>query len=562
MTPRPWIAAALVLIVILAASGLASAQTITTFVPAPDGTPLATDVYLPAVGSSWPVVLIRTPYGKDSKQLECLAFTLAGFACVAQDTRGRFESGGTDTVFRNDGPDGRAAVDWVADQSWCNGSIGTYGGSAEGITQYALAPGANPALKCMLPAVATPSIRDHAFLQGGALRTALVETWLAEQGSLFFLDDLKAHRLLDDWWQRLDFLGGTAAVTTEVLHVGGWYDVFQQGAIDGFRAYQQRGGSGARGRQHLIMGPWTHGGNAGELDYGVDPEELLMSVVPPWFEHCLKSVSNEVDDWPAVSVYLMGAVGEPGAPGNTWVDLAGWPPAARTLPLYLDVAGGLRMSLPATGETALVIDPGDPVPTLGGGNLFPWLEVDGREMGAGSYDQRAIESRDDVLVFSTDVLDESVTVMGRVRARLWVRPDTPDLDLAVRLTDVYPDGRSMLVLDGVQRARMRCSADRECFLTPGEPAEIVVDLWSTAIVFNAGHRIRVDVSGTNAPRFEVNPNDGSDLDNPDGRIVARPVLLHGAGAPSRLELPVPAPPRRPAGRRSGASGASALFNPR
>lgn len=548
MRSRSGITAASVLAVMVAASGLASAQTITTSVPAPDGTSLATDVYLPAAGSSWPVVLIRTPYGKDSKQLECLLFTQAGYACVAQDTRGRFASGGTDTVFRDDGPDGRAAVDWVADQPWCNGSIGTYGGSAEGITQYALAAGANPALKCMLPALATPSTRDHAYLQGGALRAALVETWLADQGSLFFLDELKEHRLLDDWWQPLDFLAQPAAVTAEVLHVGGWYDVFQQGAIDAFRSYQMHGGSGARGRQHLVVGPWTHGGAAGELDYGVDPEELLTALVVPWFEHCLEGSLNEVDDWPAVSVYLMGAVAEPGAPGNTWVDLAGWPPAARTLPLYLDVAGGLRRSLPATGETALVIDPGDPVPTLGGANLFPWLEVDGREMGAGAYDQRPIEARGDVLVFSTDVLEEPLTVMGRVRARLWVQPDTPDLDLVVRLTDVYPDGRSMLLLDGIQRARMRCAADRECFLTPGEPAEIVVDLWSTAIVFNAGHRIRVDISGTNAPRFEVNPNDGSDLDHPDGRIVARPVLLHGAGAPSRLELPMPVVPRRPAGR--------------
>lgn len=543
------------------APGLAAAQTLTTFVLAPDGTPLATDVYLPVSGSEWPVVLIRTPYGRSSKQLECLLLTAAGFACVAQDTRGRFDSGGDDTVFRDDGPDGRATLEWIVDQPWCDGRVGTYGGSAEGITQYALAPGADPALGCQLAALATPSLWEHAFLQGGVLRTALVENWLADQGSLGFLDQYKAHRIRDDWWQPVDFLGHPETVRVQGLHIGGWYDIFLQGTIDAYRAYGQRGGHGARGRQYLVIGPWTHGGDAGELDYGVDPEALLLSLVPPWFEHCLSGESNEVDSWPGALVYLMGAVGEPGAPGNEWLELGGWPPPSRTLPLYLAGGGALASLPPPTGETVLTIDPNDPVPTLGGANLHPWLEVDGREMGAGSFDQRSIEARDDVLVFSSEVLDQPVTVMGRIRARIWLRPDTPDLDLAVRLTDVYPDGRSMLVLDGIQRARMRCADDRECPLTPGEPAELVVDLWSTALVFNAGHRIRVDISGTNAPRFEVNPNDGTDLDRPGARIVARPALLFGAGTPSRLELPVPVAPRRPGGRRTTQGHVSAAPRP-
>ncbi len=526
----------------------APAQQISTFVPAPDGTLLATDVYLPPIGSSWPVVLIRTPYGKDQHLVDCTGFSLSGFVCVAQDTRGRFASGGVDTVFRDDGPDGRATVDWIVEQPWCNGSIGTFGGSAVGITQYALAPGAHPALKCQLAALATPSVRDHAFLQGGALRTALVETWLSDQGSIGFLDEMKAHRLDDEWWQPLRFLDEPEAVNTTFLHVGGWYDVFQQGAIDAYLTYHNEGGHGARDSQYLVMGPWTHGGDAGELDYSSDPEALLLSLVLPWFDHCLKGVSNEVESWPPVSVFLMGAVGERGAPGNRWVGLPDWPPEALSLPWYLSAGGGLRPNPPPAGETVVTIDPIDPVPTLGGANLHPWLEVAGREMGAGSYDQRSIESREDVLTFTTAALERPLTVMGRVQAYLWIRPNTPDLDLAVRLTDVYPDGRSMLVLDGVQRARMRCADDRECFLIPGEPAELVIDLWSTAIVFNTGHRIRIDVSGTNAPRFEPNPNDGTDLDQPDTRIVARPALLFGADTPSRLELPVVIEPRLGVGR--------------
>jgi predicted acyl esterase len=534
----------------MVAASIGTAQQISTFVSAPDGTQLATDVYLPVGSSPWPVVLVRTPYGKDGHLTDCIAFSLSGYACVVQDTRGRFASEGTDTVFRDDPADGRATLDWIANQWWCNGSIGTYGGSAEGITQYAMAPGANSALRCQLVAVATPSPRDHAFLQGGVLRSALVENWLEGQGSLDFLDELKAHRLADDWWLEMDFLADPSTIDTAVLHFGGWYDIFEQGTLDAFHVYENEGGEGARGRQFLFMGPWTHAGDAGELDYSPDAESELLSLAFPWFDHCLKGVSNEVESWPAVSAFIMGAVGESGAPGNRWVALNNWPPKAPAIPLYLNASGELQRVLPFAEETTLTIDPLNPVPTLGGANLFPWVEVDGREMGAGSFDQRPIEARDDVLVFTTGPLEAPLTVMGRIRAHLWIRPDTPDLDLAIRLTDVYPDGRSMLVVDGIQRARMRCGDDRECFLDEGEPAELVVDLWSTAIVINAGHRIRIDISGTNSPRFEVNPNDGSDLNDPDALIVARPALLFGAETPSRLELPILPAPRQPGGGRS------------
>jgi putative CocE/NonD family hydrolase len=196
----------------------------------------------------------------------------------------------------------------------------------------------------------------------------------------------------------------------------------------------------------------------------------------------------------------------------------------------------------------LVSDPSDPVPTLGGANLHPSLIVDGREMGDGPQDQRSIEARSDVLTFTTETLVQPVTVMGPVRAKVWLVPDTPDLDLAVRLTDVYPDGRSMLVLDGIQRARMRCGDEAECMLIPGEPVELTVELWSTALVFNAGHRIRISVSGSNSPRFEVNPNDGLDLNLETPGQVAQPRLLFGVDHPSRLELPVLPLVRRVGGR--------------
>ena len=536
------------IVALVASAAPAPAQDLQVTIPAADGTPLATDVYLPFGSGPWPVILIRTPYDKDGMWEVCLAFKLLSYACVAQDTRGRFDSGGDDTVFRDDADDGRVTVEWVADQPWCDGHIGTFGGSAFAIPQYLLAPGADPALRSIAPVVATPDLYHHAFIQGGAIRESLAVNWLQGQGADAFYEEVRRHRLQDAWWDPVEVLAHAGSVHAAGLHVGGWYDIFGQGILDGFSTLQEDGGSGAIGRQHLMMGPWTHNDlfsrRAGALTYPANAVLDPLAVLLPWYEATLRGDPSAIDDWPPVRAYLMGAVGEPGAPGNVWIDLDRWPPLASTRELFLTGDGGLDGVVPAAGALELVADPSDPVPTLGGANLFPDLIVDGRPMGDGPQDQRPIEERSDVLVFTTEPLAEPLAVVGPVRCVLWLVPDTPDLDLAVRLTDVYPDGRSMLVLDGVQRARMRCADDRECLLTPGEPLEVAVELWSTAIVFNAGHRIRLDVSGSNWPRFEVNPNDGGDLNVPTAPVVARPLLRFGADFPSRLELPVLPSPRR------------------
>lgn len=539
------------LVVALTTPMPASGQTFVT-VDADDGTPLATDIYRPFGSGPHPVILIRTPYGRDGWVETCFAFSILGYACVAQDTRGRGDSGGEDTVFRDDADDGRATIEWLTDQSWCDGNIGMFGGSAFAITQYLPAPGADSALRSIAPVVATPDLYHHAFLQGGAIREALAVNWLDGQGSGFFYEEVLQHRVKDAWWDALEVLEHVGSINTAGLHVGGWYDIFGQGTLDAFTEFREDGGSGAVGWQHLVIGPWTHGGlfsnNSGVLTYpanaALDPLDLLL----PWYDATLRGDTSEIEDWPAARVYLMGAVGEPGASGNQWIDLDQWPPPVRPRHFYLSDTSSLSMRLPQPGELILTSDPSNPVPTLGGANLHPSLEVDGREMGDGPMDQRPIEARSDVLTFSTDPLVQPVTVMGPVRAKVWLVPDTPDLDLAVRLTDVYPDGRSMSVLDGIQRARMRCGDEAECLLIPGEPVELTVELWSTALVFNTGHRIRISVSGSNWPRFEVNPNDGLDLNLQTPGQVAQPRLLFGEGHPSRLELPVLPMARRVGGR--------------
>ena len=324
------------LVVVVAVAMPASGQVSTT-VYADDGTPLATDVYRPFGSGAHPVILIRTPYGRDGWVEPCLAFAILGYACVAQDTRGRGDSGGEDTVFRDDADDGRATIEWVAEQSWCDGNIGMFGGSAFAITQYLPAPGADSALRSISPVVATPDLYHHAFLQGGAIREALDVNWLNGQDSAFFYDEVREHRLKDAWWDPVEVLEHVGSIHAAGLHVGGWYDIFGQGTLDAFTELQMIGGSGAAGRQYLIMGPWTHGGlftnSIGALTYPSNAVRDPLDMLLPWYDATLRGDTSELDDWPAARVYLMGAVGEAGAPGNEWIDLDQWPPPVRPRPL-------------------------------------------------------------------------------------------------------------------------------------------------------------------------------------------------------------------------------------
>jgi predicted acyl esterase len=425
ISSRSWARFAAALLVVATAAPCV-AQDFSTFVETDDGTLLATHVYRSFGDGPWPVVLIRTPYDKDSLWEVGLALALLGYAAVIQDTRGRFDSSGVDTVFRDDAEDGRATLDWITEQEWCNGNIGTFGGSAFAITQYLLAPGADAALRSIMPVVATPDLYHHAFVQGGAVREALAYNWLEDQGSLYMFDEILDHRFKDEWWDPVEVIAHSEQVTAAGLHVGGWFDIFGQGTLNAFTELQHRGGSGAEGRQYLVMGPWSHGSlgerEVGELRFPSNAELDPLDLVVPWFGHTLKGRRNEVENWPAVQVYLMGAADEPEAPGNQWLELDEWPPTARREHLHLDADGRLSEIVAADGELELVIDPDDPVPSLGGANLHPGLEVDDRVMGDGPHDQRPVEQRADVLTFTTGVLHQPLTVMGPVSATLDVDP--------------------------------------------------------------------------------------------------------------------------------------------
>lgn len=506
-----------------------------------DGVKLATDLHLPPGNGPWPVLLIRTPYSRVKAAGLGRLGLVGGYAVVIQDVRGRFDSEGDNLPFLFDGwgaqQDGVDTCKWVLAQTWCNGNIGTYGGSALGITQLLTAAAEPPGVKCQWIGVAAADMYSEISHVGGAFTHQLTANWL--KGAAFnpkALDLNLDHPNYDEYWAGLNATARVAKVTLPAVLQGGWYDVFQQGTINAFVARQTLGGEGARGRQKLIIGPWTHGGAGaptGELTYPASARRL-----PPqapnevsWFAYWLKGEHNGAADAPAVCYYTMGAVGEPGAPGNAWHTAAKWPVDSTPTPLYLQPDGTATFAPPPANGVSrkYLYDPTKPVPTLGGCNLYP---------PAGTTDQRKAESRPDVLVFTTAPLEAPLELTGRLTATLWVASSAQDTDFTAKLTDVYPDGRSMLVDDGILRLRFRNSVEQPEPLVPGQAYEVKVDLWSTSLVFNRGHRLRVAISSSNYPRFDANPNAGPPFARGAAPTPCTNTLFLDAAHPSRLLLPV------------------------
>lgn len=521
-----------------------------------DGTRLATDVYLPSEGKGpWPAIFVRTPYNKNAGgESMAAAVGKKGYALVCQDIRGRFESEGTGTLlFVSDGwgrnQDGHDSLAWIARQPWCDGKIGTWGGSALGITQNLMAPGAPDSLKAQYVQVACSDFYRQTVFQGGAFRKELAEDWLsAIKADPVNLKAFIAHYKYDELWEQLRPEGQASRVNAPAIFSGGWYDIFGQGTINSFVGIQNHGRPGARGKCRLIMGPWAHGSLA-ELKYpanSADPGEAADGL--RFFDHWLKGSDNGVVRDKPVHYYVMGDPTDPAAPGNFWRAADDWPPPAQPTRFYFHPDGRLAAGdrPVGTGKRSYRYDPRNPVPTIGGQNLT---------QAKGPMDQRKVEGRDDVLLFTSEALTAPVEVTGRISARLFVSSDCPDTDFTVKLTDVYPDGRSMLVTDGILRARFRKSFRREDFLKPGEVYELAVDLWSTSLIFAKGHRIRVAVSSSNSPRFEPNPNTGKPLRADNETRIATNTLYLSERYPSHIVLPIYAGPDRLAGAYSRGSGA-------
>lgn len=503
-----------------------------------DGAKLATDVVLPEGDGPFPTVLVRSTY---NRPLEPAAlFNANGVAYVVQHTRGRGDSEGRDLAFEDDGwgelRDGADTVDWIRDQEWSNGKVGTFGASALGITQTRLA-GATTHVTAQAIWVAATNFYGQLSYQGGVFRKSLCEGWLRAQKSPHVIRRWKAHPAYDDFWKEFNADARVATTTAAAVHVGGWWDIFQRGTVNGFVERQHRGGEGARGNQKLILGPWLHGPTRkpGDLklhdNFNYDFMQYSARLLSNWLVE-----PNGIMDEPAVHYYTLGDVEADDAPGNEWRTADDWPPyPIEETKLYLAADGALsRDAADAKGDTSFLFDPADPVPTQGGANLFA------NEIPTGPIDQLIHGDTDRIVKFTTAPLEEPVEFSGTVKAVLYISTTGVDTDFTAKLIDVYPDGREFAMLDGIQRVKFRNGFEEPDYLPKGEIGRVEIDLWDISLIVDKGHRIALHISSSNYPRFEVNPNNGDDFPDDDNAIAVTNTVHWGPEMPSALILPTPA----------------------
>lgn len=528
-----------VLVIVLFSIGVANAVIyVPLTIPMRDGVNLATDFYLPNGWNwdRWPVLLIRTPYNKLNLAAIGLWADEYNIIVAIQDMRGRFASEGEDTIFQSDGwgelQDGLDTVNWIH-TFFSNGNIVTWGASALGIVQYLLAGAAPWGIGGQVVFAASPDLYEHAFYPGGVFRKKDIEDWLSAQGSLFKLPELRAHRTKDEYWEGVNLDNRVEVLGPPAYHIGGWFDLFSQGTIDAYMLYKEGGAP----HQYLVMGPWSHGtpytNVQNELTFPTNAKQYWGPFQEdPSITFLKRALKGQLGifDRPSVTYYVMCDVDAyPNAPGCEWRTADNWPPAeTKEVKLYLMPDKTLYVDEPSEFEFTYVYDPNDPTPTVCG--LFLTLPTAPCDL-SDDYDTRS-----DVLYFETPVLPQPVEVTGRVYLDLKVKSDREDTDFVAFLVDVYPDGRKMLFLHGIMRARFREGFDKEVPLIPNQPAQLTIDLWSTSLVFNTGHKIGLYIASANYPGFDKNLNNGINASPFDPPLVATNTVITGAN--SVLRLPV------------------------
>jgi uncharacterized protein len=530
-------------------------------VPMRDGVRLSANVYLPTARAQVPAVLVRTPYGKGSSLIpNYQAFVDQGYAVVIEDVRGRYGSEGAFEPLTQEPQDGDDTINWIARQPWSNGKVGMIGGSYLGIAQWKAALRNNPHLKAIFPVVSgDDDYRDRFYSTGGAVKLGHRLEWLAENQKVSgyhpdfnqFIWHLPLrtadqaatgrtvpsyaqameHPSFDAFWRAISTRDHLEEIHIPVFAVGGWYDNYAESDLDAYAALHKSAGS-----NRVLIGPWPHNMSYKfqDADFGPEAAVPVRRLQLEWFDQWLKGKDSALTSTPPVQVFLMGS--------NQWLDFRDWPPAdARPKELYLDSEGhanglqgdGVLRAGVSSGdeEDRFTYDPRVPVPTQGGAvccnpGVFPW----------GPLDQQNIEKRADVLVYSTPPLHSDLEVVGPVKVVLYVASSARDTDFTAKLVDVFPDGYARILTDGILRLRYRDSLERAAPANPGDTYQITIDAGVTANLFRKGHRLRLEVSSSNFPRFDRNPNTGGSIADETRLLKASQVIYHGRRHPSRVEL--------------------------
>jgi predicted acyl esterase len=556
-----WIGA--ILLGLTFCTGVVSAQTEkyrteTVSVIMTDGTQLVTDIYLPVEDGNFPTILARTPYGSINKAFLGEFFAAIGYAVVVQNVRGTNGSQGQFFPFAYEREDGLETLDWIEDQGWCNGKIGLWGVSYQGYGAFQMAATGHPALAAMFHNSSWADLQPfmahggafhlmahlrwfvaYAFQQsgqpvppeeawGGIFRTVPLNQFF--QGTDAAMDEMVA--------EGYDY----AAVNIPVFHISGWYDyIYPNTLIE----YEQLAKHSRKGNaQKLIVGPWAHNGvlggqtKVGDDEFGPEVKigiEKTLEMCLQWFDFHMKDIKNDIAKDNPVRIFVMGE--------NRWHEFDTWPPGEVAYQIWhidasgpansVEGAGAISRNAPGGSETdKFTFDPENPVPTNGGANshFFP--------KNLGAKDQQEIEKRNDVLVYTSEPLEKDLLLVGPIKTILYASTEGKDSDFTAKLVEVGADGTARNVEDGIIRASFRDPANAPQLLEPGKVYKFEIDMGATARLITAGSRLRLEISSSNFPKYDRNPNTGEDPFSATEFVPVEQTIYHSPEYSTHLILPV------------------------
>lgn len=527
-----------------------------------DGVALATDVYLPDdSGGPFPTLLVRDIYSNGTsavRQRYARLATANGYAFVLQICRGRYDSDGKWYPYFQEINDGDDAISWIAKQEWSDGKVGMFGSSYLASAQWLAALNDNPALVAIAPAVSPGNYYRDVAYPGGAFSLLSRASWgigltgsrtimsypiswetSVEHLPLKTLDrslgfdirhfqDWLDHPTYDSYWRPLNLEERADEMSVPALNIGGWYDAFLRSTIGSYVTMTKQAKSEvARQNQRLLIGPWPHGWNrsnqTGDLDFG--PEAVIDwdALHLDWFDVWLKKKKPEKRA--PIRLFVMG--------DNRWRDEYEWP-LERTefTPFYFHTDGSMDTNIPKKTDPALsyTYDPKDPVTTIGGNIMRPQVR--------GPRDQRPLDHRKDILRFSTEAYEQKMEITGPLTVHLYARSSATDTDFMAKLVVVRPDGFSFNLADGVIRARYREGYETPQLIEPGEILHYEIDVWATSYVLQPGERLRVDITSSNFPRLNRNPNTGAPFGETTEMTTAQQTIFLDKTHPSHIVLPI------------------------